>query len=704
MTPPTTTPKEAAPPPVRIQPDIEVLPGPPPPFTTVGPFGDEAPTVPPTAPPPTRSRRTPRLALLLLMALAFAGSLATSTWLFPKYSLNHDEPMYVVESRLLLHGHVTLPASQADFFRPWAAGVRHGHIVLKYAPPWPAVIAASTWLFGSSRFAPALVAAALVGAVFLLGEELFPGRRVGLIAAALFALSPVVVVQGGTYLPYLFQLLAEVLFAYLVLSGLRRRSWVRLLGAGAAIGVATFARPFDAVLIGLPFLVLVLWTHRRHLARAGRDLLLIGAGSLPFVAAMLAYDEVTMGSPLTLPFTVTGRFDTLGFGRRGVFPDHTFHFGVGQAVQSLENLWAMPGWTFGGLVLVGLAVVGLARSGSAGARRGALAAVAATVAVGYFFFWSPFTIARSWPGLASLGPFYHLPVLVPLVVFAAVTLDDLVTRRNGRVLLATALVAMVGLTAWAVPPRLARNRATTRDLQATARVVAATGSTRAVVFLPEGGDNGFSSPTPFLVNQPDLTGTALYATDHGPRDLDLLATRPGRTAFVLHNQIEPGGDIFAPALVLTRLDVRRAAARVEHLRITNPGFAGCVTTYATSGSHTRSLVLDRSSGPGRAYDVAWTVAAPASAAATRAQAITPAFAPGSDTSEVALGVSFGRTCSTPTAERYERRFEVRRPDAAGTTLEIAEPGRGWHRVSLSGHPPFWVPERVDDVIDLRPPA
>ena len=156
--------------------------------------------------------------------------------------------------------------------------------------------------------------------------------------------------------------------------------------------------------------------------------------------------------------------------------------------------------------------------------------------------------------------------------------------------------------------------------------------------------------------------------------------------------------------MITRLDVQRGTTRLEHLHITNPGIPGCVTTYAKSGGHTRSRVLDRSSGSGRAYDVVWTVAAPASTAAARAEAITPSFAPGSDTSEVALGVSFGRTCSTPTAERYERRFEVRRPDAAGATIEIAEPGRGWHRVDLSGHPPFWVPERVDDVIDLRPPA
>ena len=83
-----------------------------------------------------------------------AGSLATSTSLFPLGSINHDEPMYVFEAQMLRQGHVTLPARDAEFFRPWAAGVTDGRVVMKYTPPWPAVIAASQVVFGDGR-APA---------------------------------------------------------------------------------------------------------------------------------------------------------------------------------------------------------------------------------------------------------------------------------------------------------------------------------------------------------------------------------------------------------------------------------------------------------------------------------------------------------------------------------------------------------------------
>ena len=61
------------------------------------------------------------------------------------------------------------------------------------------------------------------------------------------SLSPMVVVLSGTFLPYSFQLLVQVLFVYLVLSGIRLGSAPRLVFAGVALGVAAFARPFDAL-------------------------------------------------------------------------------------------------------------------------------------------------------------------------------------------------------------------------------------------------------------------------------------------------------------------------------------------------------------------------------------------------------------------------------------------------------------------------
>ena len=143
---------------------------------------------------------------------------------------------------------------------------------------------------------------------------------------------------------------------------------------------------------------------------------------------------------------------------------------------------------------------------------------------------------------------------------------------------------------------------------------------------------------------------------------------------------------------------------VEHLHLVNPkrSAAPCVTTYATSGRTTRRVVLDSSSVAGRSYDVTWTIAAPGAEAPTSDHSITPAFAPGSDTSEVALGVKFAKSCTAPSLQVYERRFEVRRTTPAGTALDVGEPGRGWSRVSFTGHRPFWVPMHVDDIISLLP--
>lgn len=52
------------------------------------------------------------------MAISFAMSLVLARSLFPLYSINHDDAMYVYEARVLEGGHLTLPAGEHDFFRP----------------------------------------------------------------------------------------------------------------------------------------------------------------------------------------------------------------------------------------------------------------------------------------------------------------------------------------------------------------------------------------------------------------------------------------------------------------------------------------------------------------------------------------------------------------------------------------------------------
>ncbi|HEX8804479.1 MAG TPA: hypothetical protein VF743_09805, partial [Acidimicrobiales bacterium] len=104
-------------------------------------------------------------------------SLLLARSLFPLYSVNHDDAMYVYEARLLGDGHLTLPAADYDLFRPWASGVRDGQVVMKYAPPWPAVLTASEEATGSLRLGSAVVAAVAVGLVYLLAREVLRSDR-----------------------------------------------------------------------------------------------------------------------------------------------------------------------------------------------------------------------------------------------------------------------------------------------------------------------------------------------------------------------------------------------------------------------------------------------------------------------------------------------------------------------------------------------
>ena len=635
-------------------------------------------------------------AVATLVGLGLGLSFMTSSWVFPLYSLNHDEPMYVLQSKMLRRGELTLPAKHAEFVRPWAAGARHGRIVMKYAPPWPTAIALADALFSSRRAAPALAFGAAVLLVHLLSFELFRSRRAAILTAGLFVLSPVVIVQSGTFLPYLFQLVLELTFAVLLLSGLRRASARRLVLAGAPLGVAIFSRPADALFFAVPFLALFAYTYRHQARLLARRAALVAVGAAPAVSAALLYNVHTMGSPWRSPYNVTGRFDTFGFGRRGTFTDNTFQYGFHEAVRALDNLWSLPGWTFGGVIFIGLALIGLVTDRATGPRAWAVAALAVTIPTGYFFFWSPFTMAHVFPGLASLGPYYHLPVIVPLVIFGGRALDRaLLSRRwgprTGRLTVGALAMVMVGVTAAALPSKISLDLETTDDLRAASNAIPVKKLGRAIVFLPERPNEGAASHTPFLQDSPPLTGRVVFASDLGPRNLGLLDQLPARVPYRLDAELAPAGQLFSPQLRLARITRYLGARIAVRAFVQSPRPGACITAYASAESRERSeLILDRVSSAGQEYETTWTFAEPRTAGASQ----TPVV-PAVGTGYLTVGVEVGPTCGPSSSELYERRFAFR-SERAG--LRVIGPGYGWHRVRLPGREPFWVREQVDPTL------
>jgi hypothetical protein len=633
------------------------------------------------------------IGLVLLGVVAGAAAVATNAWLFPLYSLNRDDSVYVAMARLIEHGQVTLSAADHQAFRPWASAVIGDRIVLKYTPPWPTVLAAGELVTGTPRAALAATAAATAVLTALLTTEVTRSRGTGLVAGALLLTSPVFLVQSGTYLPYVFQLACGLAFGYLLLTGVRRRSTGRVVLAGLAIGVAAWARPFDALLLALPFTAYALLAARRS---AGRVAVRLVLGGLPLLAALLTYNAVVLDDPLRLPYTVTGSTDGFGYGRRGVFPEHTIDFTPADGVSGmLTNLQWVPSWTAGGVVLVALAVLGLLRTRGTG--RWAVAALSVVVPLGYLPFWGPYAMSTFWPGVEYFGPFYLLPVLVPLVVLGAAGLVALGRAaragapRGARPAVAVVLAAMVLLTALAVPDKVAGNLGVRDDYRTLQDFVRNQDLGRAVLLLPARGDLGFESTSPFLENDPSLDQPVLYAEDRGGADFELVDRHPDRILYRLTQEL-PAGELTGGTLTMDRLQVESGPTLRVQLSVDGRAAGQSVAYARLDGTTVASRPLPATG------ELSWTVVAPAGGVPPFLGVVAlPATA---RQGVLAVGVE-ERSPEDPDTpgRRWERRIAYRVVDG-GTRVQLLQPGQGWFHDAARGA--GWVQQAAGNPVrELR---
>ena len=341
-------------------------------------------------------------------------SLAVSRLVFPHFSVNNDEPVYVFQARLLLDRHLTLPVTpDADFFRPWmsgpvgdrardglpagvprAAGRRPGRPRAACAPSLALLAAAARALVACGR--------QLTGRTGATGDSWPPaaGRR-----------RPLFIIQSGLFLGYVLALDLELA------RGPARccagaRSAAGSAGsrpAGAVLGVLFFARPFDARPRRRP-------PARRHVVAAAPAAPgacrrpPAGAGHprrarLPPVLASLAYNAPVTGSPSGCRWRHR-RDNGPGFGVRHLSagtPDRALLLGSGpcgrrSATSVAARLGAGRRCCWWGWPPLGLPATG----GAPGPGRWPPFAV--TFPLGYLFYWGNLLIVRGRLDRAALLP------------------------------------------------------------------------------------------------------------------------------------------------------------------------------------------------------------------------------------------------------------------------------------------------------------
>ncbi len=492
-----------------------------------------------------------------LALAAVAVALLSHHFLYPAYSWNRDEVVYLWQADGLRHGLLTTPTGGfPQFFHPWLAGVRGDRFFSQYTLGWPLPLMVSRVVFGTATGALALGTALAVVGTYLLARELLVDRRVARLAAIGMLVSPILVIQSGIYLGYLFTLGLGLLFTTALVSATRTRRYGRCVGAGFLIGWVFMTRPFDAVLWAGAVVAALAWVHRREPARMVRALGLAIVGALPPFVATLLYNRHVTGSFTQFPITAADPLDTFGFGHKRIMP--TFHpatYTVGQALRSTsKQVGLLPFFLAGGYVLALLALIALWRH-----RREAWVLVvvflAAAFPVGYFFFWGMFV---SSPTMPLSGPIYMIPMFPVLLIAGAVEVVHL--WRHRRPVAWTAIVLMVVFTVPVGVDRMIVNRNISRS-QVPWKTSAARIPRRSLVFVWRAGDY-LMFINPFSANAPRLDGPVLYAVDRGARNFDLMDAYPRRRAFVQRASIPPTGAVpddtpETPRVTLTPIRVLR---------------------------------------------------------------------------------------------------------------------------------------------------
>jgi len=488
-----------------------------------------------------------------LAALGVVAGVAVwliATLVFPHHSTNHDEGVYLQQAAMLLEGQLFLDPPVDVAFRPWFFVESEAGLSPKYTPPTAAVFALGKVL-GGYRLALALVAAGVAVLAQVTVAEAFDDRT-GWVAAGLLLASPLYLVQASVFLPYVPALLWSLAFAAAYLRADRTGSRRLATVAGLAIGVGFFARPFTAVLFAAPFVGHAIWTLRTPTTETLEGHLLTAVGGFLGVSVTLAYNAYVTGDPLLFPYEAFAPLDGLGFGRRELLGYAREYTPELAARATVESLWLFgTRWFVAGAVGTGAAIGGFAVALRRGldARQATIAAIAPSVTVGYAYFWGPLNalgaLGRGGDGLAAvLGPYYHVPLLVPAATFAAIGLlaglrwgrETVATRFGGRHARRLALVGLLvlgsvlagaGVVAVAVP--LADNASASAQLDAAYEPFERTDYDDAVVFLPTPHGDWLNHPFQTLRNDPGYEDGPIYALRE--RQFDVIEAFPDRTYY-----------------------------------------------------------------------------------------------------------------------------------------------------------------------------
>ncbi len=323
-----------------------------------------------------------------------------------------DSLTYLMQGRLLYDGRLWMPTPnhpqlfEHTLFFHEAQGRFYG----KYPIGWPVIVGAFDRL-GVGYAANATMAGLAAVLTGLVARE-FASRRVAVLAAVLFGLSPWIWFNGANFASHVSTTCAVLAFVWMFLRTLRTSRRSAAVGTGVALAAAVLIRPFDAAMFALPVMMVVLWLQTRRPQQWIALGTFMALGPLAGVGLYLWVNTQTTGAALVSAYTQNeAQWDTFQ------------QFNVSQVISRVAFQWAelngrYPGWGIGGLTVAAMGGIAAGQRWQTSGLR-----LLTAGAVLYFFGCAAFGFTNVW-----WGPRWLVPVTPLLAILAAELADRMITQ------------------------------------------------------------------------------------------------------------------------------------------------------------------------------------------------------------------------------------------------------------------------------------
>ncbi len=319
-----------------------------------------------------------------------------------------DSLTYLMQGRILHSGRLWIDSpAHPDLFKHALFFIEtDGRFYGKYPIGWPVVLGAFD-RFGVGYVANAALASLAALLTGLVARRV-ASRRVAVLAAVLFGLSPWVWFNGANFASHVASTCAVMGFMWLFLRTLQQGGWGSALGAGLCLGAGVLIRPFDAAMFALPAVFVVLGMQIREPKRWLPLGTLIAIGALVGVGVYLWVNSQTTGAAGTSPYALEGRWDD------------DWNPTVGSILSRFHFQWAefngrFPGWGIGGITVALLGAV------VAGRRCRSVGLVLLAVSTGLFFIGcTAFGFTNVW-----WGPRWLFPVAPLVAIMSAILVEGM---------------------------------------------------------------------------------------------------------------------------------------------------------------------------------------------------------------------------------------------------------------------------------------